>query len=680
MPPAKPRPRKPLQGERRPQPAPRKTAPRPPSGGHGRWWPLLKWAGIAAIWVVVAAGITLAFFSYDLPDVKGLYSVERRPSVTLLSPQGAVIATVGDLYSEPVKLAQLPRYLPQALLATEDRRFYSHHGVDPLGIGRAMWVNMRAGRAVQGGSTITQQLAKNVFLTPQRSLKRKVQEVLLAVWLENNLTKDQILELYLNRVYFGAGTYGIESASQRYFAKSARQLTLQEAAMLVGMLKAPSRYSPMANLAAAQNRGNRVIANMVEAGYLEADAARTALVKPAVVARSRQTTPNGRYFADWVIESISDYVGRRAEDLEVVVTLDIRLQQAAQRAVETLMTRDSERLNADQAALVALGPDGAVRAMIGGRDYHESEFNRITQARRQPGSAFKPFVFLAGLEVGMTPDTVFEDRPITIGNWTPRNFDPGYAGAITLKDAAARSINTVAVQVSERVGRERVIDMANRLGVGGALKPHPSIALGAFEVTPLEIAGAYVPFSNGGIGVVPYGITEIRTRAGEVLYRHANDTNARVIGEGVLGELNDLLTAVVSYGTGRGAQLDRPVAGKTGTSSDFRDAWFIGYTGDLVAAVWVGNDDNTPMNKVTGGGLPTQIWKSFMQEAVKGQPTRPLSTTGVIAARDSDQRGLWQRIVDQFGNNRPASSAPSSTAPPPSGRPPAMWEGPPADR
>jgi penicillin-binding protein 1A len=678
------RPRKPLRADGPPPGAapkpPREPKPRKPkarkaaSGGGSLAGTLLRWSLIAALWGgIVLAGI-IAWFALDLPDVKNLNVIERRPSVTLVTADGSVVATVGDLYSDPAVLAKLPKHVPLALLATEDRRFYSHFGVDLLGLMRAVWVNVRSGRMAQGGSTITQQLAKNVFLTPQRNLKRKVQEVLLALWLENNYSKDQILEMYLNRVYFGAGTYGIESAAQRYFAKPATQLSLPEAAMLVGMLKAPSRYSPIANLKLSQARANQVIANMEAFGAINEAVAKQAVARPATVARSRIGTRNTRYFADWVLESISDYAGRRREDLIVTVTLDLRLQQAAERAVETLLARDGERLDVEQAALVALSPDGAVLAMVGGRDYRDSEFNRVTQAHRQPGSAFKPFVFLAGLESGMRPDSIVEDRPITVANWTPRNFEPNYLGAITLREALARSINTVAVQVSEQAGRPRVIEAARRLGIISPLAPHPSIALGASEVTPLELTAAYAPFANGGSAVPPVGIREIRTRGGEVLFR--GEVQARpVIDPVILGQMNDMLSAVVQIGSGRATQLDRPSGGKTGTSSDFRDAWFVGYTADIVAGVWVGNDDNTPMKRVAGSGLPAQIWKSFMQEAVRGVPTRPLQTPDVIAQRDQEHRTIWDRILGRFG-----TAAPQPTLSPAPSAPPARVEANPYDR
>lgn len=647
-----------LRAEARTAPPQHRAPERGPNGGG--WWPVIgRWAAIAAIWLVLMGGAVVAYFAWDLPDTKGLYTVEKRPSVTLVTQDGAMVATYGDLYAEAVRVAELPPTVVQALLATEDRRFRHHIGVDPLGLARAAWANFRAGRVVQGGSTITQQLAKNVFLTPARDLQRKVQEVLLAFWLEQQFTKDQILEIYLNRVYFGAGAWGIDSAAQRYFAKSAKQLNLAESAMLVGMLKAPSRYSPLSNPERATRRANQVLFNMVDAGVLAEPAARAAMAKPAEVADSREGTRNARYFADWILDGISDVVGRRTDDMIVTTTLDMRLQGLAETAVENGLAREGEKQKVDQAALLALGTDGAVRAMVGGRDWRTSAFNRATQARRSPGSAFKPFVFLAALEAGISPDDVFVDGPINVGGYAPKNFDGRYAGSVTFRDAAARSINTVSLQLSERAGRARVIDAARRLGIVSDLLAVPSLPLGTQEVTPLELVGAYAGIAAGGYRVPPYGIVEIRTQKGEVLFRRLAASPDRVVGARVNAELVGLMRGVVETGTGRAARLDRPAAGKTGTSSDYRDAWFVGFTADLVAGVWVGNDNNSPMNRVLGSGLPAQIWRGFMIEAGRGVAPKDLApppAQGVAGELES----VWQKVLRQFGGG----SAPAGPAAP----------------
>lgn len=624
-----------------------------------RLWPrgfagkALQWAAVAMIWGGVALGLVLAWFAYDLPPVSGLHDIDRRPSVTLLSSGGAVIATYGDLYGEHLTAEQIPLTVRQALIATEDRRFYHHFGLDLIGLARAVYVNLTSGRLVQGGSTISQQLAKNVYLSGDRTLKRKVQELLLAMWLEHKFTKDEILELYLNRVYFGAGAYGVEAAAQRYFAKSARQLNLTESAMLIGLLRAPSKLSPTANLTAAQNRAATVLANMAAADYITDEQAKAAQAQPAQLAAGREPARGARYFADYLLDELNDLLGRSADDLVVQTTLDLNQQQAAEKAVSDVLDREGQKAEAAQAALVAMSPDGAIRAMVGGRDWRESPFNRATQARREPGSAFKLFVFLAALEAGYRPDSTFVDGPISVGNWRPRNYEGGYMGEVSFRTAAARSINTVAVQLTEKVGRGRVIDMARRLGLSTDMMAVPSIALGALGVSLVELTGAYDTVANGGIAVEPYGIVSIKDRRGNLVYKRPAPRALRVLDTSIVAEANALLTGVIEGGTGRAAQLGRPAAGKTGTSSDFRDAMFMGYTADLTAGVWVGNDDASPMHKVTGGGLPAQIWKQFMTAALKDQPAKPLLVASPRPA------GLFETL-----SSTAAAAPPRSIVPP----------------
>ncbi len=657
----------------------KKTGAKAPNRG-GLLRRLLAGLVLLGIWGLIMLGGLLAYFAYDLPDFNELYVVERRNSMSLRAADGSMLATFGDLYGEHRNLAELPKHLPDALIATEDRRFYSHFGIDPIGLARATWINLRAGRVVQGGSTLTQQLAKNVFLDQSRTMKRKAQELLLAFWLERNFTKNQILEMYLNRVYFGAGAHGVEAAAQRYFDKPATQLSIAESAMLVGLLKAPSRLAPTGNIKSAQSRAAQVLDNMVAAGKLDAAAAKAALAKPAQLARSRLPMPNARYFADWVVEEVYQLVGRNYADLVVWTSLDARMQQAAERAAEAALARDGEKLDVEQAALVALSPDGAVRAMVGGRDYLDSSFNRATQARRQPGSAFKPILFLTALENGIHPEDGFVDGPITVDKWTPRNYDGKYAGNTSFAEAAARSTNTVAVQISERVGRQRVIDTARRLGIVSELKPHPSLALGAFETGLLELTNAYAAFANGGYTVLAYGVLEVRDGQGNILFRRdGQSVMAHMIDPEPLAELNQLLQGVIDHGTGRAARIGRPAAGKTGTTSDYRDAWFIGYTPDIIAGVWVGNDNNAPMNKVSGGGMPAQIWRAFMQEAVKGSQPRPLPERPAAPALNLPS--LWDRIVSQFGGgnapqpaNQPLPTPPTQTPLPQASEPQLNWQ------
>jgi penicillin-binding protein 1A len=596
------------------------------SGSQRRWLSfLLRWTAVFAIWSMIGVGAVAAYYAYDLPDVSGLNNFTRRPSLTFVSADGRTVATYGDLYDGPVQLRDMPPWLPQAVLATEDRRFYSHFGLDVIGIARAAYVNLRAGRVVQGGSTITQQLAKNVFLTRERTFGRKIQEVLLALWFEQKFTKDQILSIYLNRVYLGAGTYGVEAAARHYFHKSARQVTRREAALIAGLLKAPSRYAPTSDTALAAERADEVIERMVDAGYLspaQAIAARKEPLRPsgpAVV-----NVPGARYFSDWLVDQVGGFIGMINRDLVVVTTLDPRLQNIAENQLAALIDQDGPRANASQGAFVAIAPDGAVRAMVGGRNYADSQFNRAASALRQPGSAFKPFVYAAAVEAGLRPDDRLADGPVTIGNWSPRNFDNVLKGDISAREAMARSVNTATVRAAQRVGIERVISLAKRFGIASTLRRDYSTALGASEVTPLELTAAYAPFANGGTAVIPYAITEIRDTNGKTVYRRAGSGAGRVISRNTLVAMTDMLSAVMTTGTGRAAQIDRPAAGKTGTSQEFRDAWFVGFTADLIAGAWFGNDDGDPMERVTGGGLPARLWKAVMLEAQRGLPIRPL--------------------------------------------------------
>ena len=585
---------------------------------------LFKWSLICAIWGGVALGGLVAWYAWDLPDISNLETPTRRTSITLTDSGGREIATYGDLYGEALRLADLPPYLVQAIVATEDRRFFDHGGFDPLALARAVIANVRAGRVRQGGSTLTQQLAKNIFLKPDRTLRRKVQELLLAFWLEANFSKEQIFTLYINRVYLGSGAYGVDAAARRYFGKSVKSVTLHEAAVIAGLLKAPSRYSPLRSRTAAEKRARIVLGTMVAAKFLDDKTARKiGSQRLRVVGRSghRRTA---RYFTDWALDRVSGFVGRVESDLIVRTTMDSRLQTLAESRLRAVLKRDGEKRNIRQAALVSMSPTGAVRALVGGRDYASSQYNRAFQARRQPGSAFKLFVYLAALENGMHPQDQLIDGPLKIGKWQPRNYDGGYDGAVTLKDAMAKSINTVAVQVSERIGRQKVIDTARRLGITSPLRSHPSLALGASEVSLVELTSAYGVIANGGVAVWPHAITEIRTRNGKILYHRREGAATQVVDPQAVRGVTDMLRAVVAGGTGRGANPGRPAAGKTGTSQDFRDAWFIGYTGDLVTGVWMGNDDSSPMKRVTGGGYPAQLWRAYTRAALQGRPVKPL--------------------------------------------------------
>ncbi|MBA4808649.1 PBP1A family penicillin-binding protein [Brevundimonas sp.] len=575
----------------------------------------LYWGAVLAVWGLIFLVVFFAVFARGLPDTSTLYDIDRQPSITYLDRNGALIATRGTQMAPPADLDALPDYVPAAFIAIEDRRFYHHPGFDPIGMMRAVATNMRAGRVVQGGSTLTQQLAKNLFLTPDQNMRRKVQELMLAVWLEMKFSKKEILALYLNRVYFGAGAYGIEAASQRYFDKSAKDLTVGEAALLAGLLKAPSRYSPVSESERAATRATVVLNEMEEAGVITAAQREEAVTQPVIVSRTL-ATQHAQYFIDWLDKSIRGLVGEPTEDMIVETTLDLTLQTAAERSVRRILDRD-EGKGVEQAALVALDGDGRVRAMIGGGSYADSQFNRAVDARRQAGSAFKPFVYLAAVEAGYTPQTPVVDQPITIGNWSPKNYSNTFSGNMTLAQAVAQSTNTVAAYVADQVGRDSVARAARRLGIESRIGLEPAMALGAVEVSPLEMATAYDAFANGGRRVEAYGVSRIRTPQGRVIYQRASGQSGQAINNPSLYYMNQMLRGVMTSGTGRSAAIaGRDLAGKSGTTSDYKDAWFVGYTGGFVTAVWVGKDDNTAMRGVTGGSSPAAIWKGFMEAAL----------------------------------------------------------------
>ena len=561
----------------------------------------------------------------DLPDTSGLFHNSINPEVIILARDGSALSRTGG-NAKIVAVEELPIHLPQAVLATEDRRFYRHFGMDVIGFARALLANIRAERIVQGGSTITQQLAKNLWLTPERSIIRKLKELMLAIWLEARLEKREILTLYLNRVYLGAGSFGVEAASRRYFGKSARHVTLSEAALLAGLLKAPSRYAPTNDLPRARRRAAEVIDNMVEAGFLKERQATAAKRAPARLAKSAVSSGDGNgYFVDWIETQIPLFVGRVDAGLIVETTLDPTTQGFAESSLVQTLKRHGKSRAVSQGAVIAFAPDGAVQAMVGGRSYKLSQFNRALQARRQPGSAFKAIVYLAGLEEGLRPNSTYKDAPINIDGWRPKNFDGKYAGKVTIERALAKSINTVAVKVAKRVGPKKIIATARRLGITAPLSADLSLALGTSEVSLFEMSAAYIPLANGGTGVFPYGIARIRTTDGQVLYQRSGSSLGRLIESRQVGQMNRMLYAAVTDGTGRRARLKgREVAGKTGTSQDYRDGWFIGYSADMVAGVWVGNDNNKPTKRVSGGQLPATIWQNFVSRANTGQTARAL--------------------------------------------------------
>jgi penicillin-binding protein 1A len=524
---------------------------------------------------------------------------------------------------------------------------------------RAARANLLEGHVVQGGSTITQQLAKNLFLKPDRTFERKIQEAALALYLEAHYSKDEILTLYLNRVYFGAGVYGIEAASELFFGKHANKLTLPEVAMLAGSLKAPAKYNPLADTDASAERARLVLKAMDEGGFINAAQYADALAtRPRVVRNGG--TPSSGYFVDWVLANLSEEIGETDEPVIVETTLDLDLQNDAERAVSTALAKEGVEKNAGEAALVAMTPAGEIRAMVGGRSYSETPFNRATDAWRQPGSSFKPFVYLAAFEHGYRPDSMMRDGPVTIGKkWRPGNYEGHYEGEITLTRAFAKSSNVVAAQLAYAVGPKVVADTAHRVGIVSKLSAMPSIALGTSVVTPLELTQSYAAFANGGMRVNAFGVTRIRTRAGKVLYTRRGSGLGRAMSPENAAAVTRLMTEVVTTGTGKGAKLsERDTAGKTGTTQDFHDAWFMGFTADYVCGVWFGNDDSTPMKHVTGGTLPAHLFKSFMEEAEQDLPPHPLA--GLTLVAEAQPQAASAPVETAPAAPEPAPAAPAN--------------------
>jgi penicillin-binding protein 1A len=569
-------------------------------------------------------------------------------AVTFQDRYGKEVGRRGILHDDAVPLDEYPDYVIQAVLATEDRRFYDHWGVDPIGLLRALTVNARASGVVQGGSTLTQQLAKNLFLSNERTLTRKINEAFLAFWLESHLTKKQILRLYLDRAYMGGGTFGIQAAAQFYFGRSIKDVTLAEAAMLAGLFKAPTKFAPHVNLPAARARANEVLNNMVVAGYLQQNQIADAQRHPASPIDRGPLGAAPDWYLDWAfneVKALAD-AGKLGKDrvLTVRAALDSGLQQKAEDTIDQMLRENGPSANAHQAAAIVLEHDGAVRALVGGRDYAISQFNRVTDAYRQPGSSFKPYVYLTALMSGkFTPNTEVVDAPICLGNWCPRNYGGKYWGRLPLWEALAHSLNTVAVRLSiavgdgdARRGRKRIIATARRLGVTAPLPDTQSLPLGADEVKPMDQATAYSAFANGGKRVTPYAALEISNSHGELVYTHDRDGEkpVQVVDPFYIDELVSMMREVVLQGTGRRAQLPGiEVAGKTGTTNDYKDAWFCGYTGNFVGVVWYGNDDGDPMNKVTGGSLPAGTWHDIMEYAHTGVDLKPLRGAPIETAQ-----------------------------------------------
>jgi penicillin-binding protein 1A len=614
--------------EPRPEPKPRpnrSTAKRrSKSRGGFSIARLFYWGAVLGLWGAIAAVGVVVWVGAHLPAIQSLEIPKRPPTIQITGADGSVLAIRGEMAGANVALKDLPPYLPNAFIAIEDRRFYSHFGIDPWGILRAAVTNILHRGVSQGGSTLTQQLAKNLFLTQERTFQRKLQEAELALWLERKHSKAELLELYLNRVYFGSGAYGVEAAAQRYFGKSAKNVTIAEAAMLAGLVKSPSRLAPNRNPEGAEQRAQTVLTAMADAKFITEAQAQASIGHP-----SYHVKPVGagtvNYVADWIGEVLDDLVGQIDQSVVVETSIDPKLQAVAEAAVIDELAAKSVKFNVSQGALVAMSPDGAVRAMVGGRNYAESQYNRAVTAKRQPGSAFKPFVYLTAIEAGLTPETVRQDAPLDVKGWKPENYSHEYFGPVTLTQALAMSLNTVAVRLGLEVGPKNVVRTAHRLGISSKLDANASIALGTSEVSLVELVGAYAPFANGGLGISPHVVTKIRTVEGKILYMRSADQLGQVIDPHYVAMMNTMMQETLLSGTAHKAELPGwMAAGKTGTSQDFRDAWFIGYTANLVTGVWLGNDDSSPTKKATGGGLPVEIWTRFMKAAHQGVPVAAL--------------------------------------------------------
>lgn len=560
--------------------------------------------------LVITLLMWIGYCAITLPDLEEAVSRTRQPSTTIIAENGNEIQTFGTVYSEVIRSEELQQSTVDAIVSTEDRRFYTHFGFDIISFSRAMLTNLFAGRYAQGGSTITQQVAKNLFLTSQKNIKRKTQELLLAFWLEHKFSKEQILTLYLNRVYLGAGTYGIEAASQKYFQKSSRDLNLLESAVIAGMLKAPSRYNPAASKERAIARAKVVLKNMVNTQAISESDMKMALSMRLGPGKNYKVA-NANYFADWVYTEVNDYIGERDSDIYVSTTLDQNIQEAASIILQDVVKANKDK-NVTQGAIVVLDLHGAVKAMVGGVNYEKSQFNRATQALRQPGSAFKPFVYLTALQQGWSPNDSIMDTPMTIGKWKPENADKKYYGEVTLKYALAKSLNLATINLSEQLPRRQIIQNARKMGITTPIENSPSLVLGTFEVKVIDMAAAYSVIANGGFSTWPHTIKEIYSKDGYQLYQRGIDEENRILDKDETRMLTNMLETVIREGTGKRAKVPFFAAGKTGTSQGNRDAWFVGFTDRYVAAVWLGNDDDSPMKGVSGANLPAQIWKSVM--------------------------------------------------------------------
>lgn len=596
-------------------------------------WKLCKFILISGFLAFLLLSGYVVYCYLTMPDIQKAVSQTRQPSTVVMAENGDDIAKFGNIYSRVIYPEKLPKNLADAVTAIEDRRFYSHFGVDVIGVARAVMMNTFSKRYAQGASTITQQVAKNIFLTPKKNIKRKVQELILAFWLEHKMSKEQIMALYLNRVYFGSGNYGAEAAANWYFNKSVYDLNLREAAILAGMLKAPNRYNPILQRQNALKRADIVLANMQKNGFISEKQYQKALQMP-IADGQKYRVSGGKHFAQYVYDEVNDSIGERNEDIVVMTTLDRNLQETAEKILQTKINA-AKGQNVHEGAVVILDKSGAIKAMVGGADYNRSQFNRAVQAKRQAGSAFKPFVYLTALQYGFTPESKVKDEPVSVGKWKPENYTKRYYGEVTLDYALAHSLNAATVVLSKDLYLKDIAANARKMGITTDISLTPSMVLGTNEVRLLDMAAAYAVLANGGKAVHPYAINEIETADGRQLFVRRADNQEQILDQGVVRQMTTMLEKVINQGTGQKAGLPIFAAGKTGTTQNYRDAWFIGWTNKYVAAVWVGNDDDKPMNKVGGGNLPAEIWHDIMLTTLKDTPATQADLSAPSDANDA---------------------------------------------
>lgn len=582
---------------------------------------------------ILCLGLVIGWYSYDLPNIRTLEQAERKPSITMVTKDGELLTTYGDLYGTTITLDKIPKYVPQAVLAIEDHRFYEHIGIDLISFTRALFNNVIRGKVVQGGSSITQQLAKNFLLAKKkfhytdRSLRRKVQELLVSLWLEYHFTKDQILSIYLNRIDFGAGVYGFDAAAQRYFFKSLRDVSIFEAGILAGMLKAPTRYNPLRHPKSAAERGTTVIKKMVEYKYISKPTGDAEIKTGQDRLLNRKIdTGSYRYFTDWIMDTLPSYLGYIDRDLVVVTSLNIKAQNAAHHSIQTMIATQGQKLGFEQMALITMNTDGEVLAMVGGKDYSKSQFNRVTQALRQPGSAFKSFVYMAAFEKGTKPSDIMNDEQQSYGKWRPKNIYNQYRGDLTIEEAFAYSSNTITVKLLHQTGVGRLIKLVRRLGINTKLQRNLTLALGSGEVTLFDMTSAIGVVANGGYEIYPHGVVEIRDKANnEILYKSGTPQLRKLLDEHVVQYTDQIFSASVQYGTSKRSKLNHniPSAGKSGTTQKHRDGWFIGYVkhrNGPITGIWAGNDNDAPTKGLVGGTVPAETWKMYHDMWVTPQP------------------------------------------------------------